>query len=132
MSAPPAQSLVLSFEDARRVVEEHAAQIAPGASECVDLLHASGRILAEPITADRDIPPFPRSTRDGYAVRSRGPDEASRAANRGWRDQSGAEPESNPFGAKSRPGFFDHDRSAGASGRGRGRNGGIHVFAVAE
>jgi molybdopterin molybdotransferase len=24
--------------------------------------------LAEPITADRDIPPFPRATRDGYAV----------------------------------------------------------------
>lgn len=70
MSALPAQSLVLSFEDARRVVEEHAAQIAPGADEVVDLLHASGRILAEAITADRDIPPFPRSTRDGFAVRS--------------------------------------------------------------
>jgi molybdopterin molybdotransferase len=70
MSAPPAQPLVLSFEDARRVVEEHAAQIASGADEVVDLLHASGRILAEPITADRDTPPFPRSTRDGYAVRS--------------------------------------------------------------
>jgi molybdopterin molybdotransferase len=70
MSAPPAQSLVMSFEDARIVVEEHAAQIASGADEVVDLLHASGRILAEPISADRDIPPFPRSTRDGYAVRS--------------------------------------------------------------
>jgi molybdopterin molybdotransferase len=70
MSAPPAQALVLSFEDARLVVEEHAAQNPPGVSEVVDLLHASGRILAEPITADRDIPPFSRSTRDGYAVRS--------------------------------------------------------------
>jgi molybdopterin molybdotransferase len=38
--------------------------------ETVDLLYASGRVLAEPIAADRDIPPFPRSTRDGYAVRS--------------------------------------------------------------
>jgi molybdopterin molybdotransferase len=27
-------------------------------------------VLAEPIAADRDIPPFPRSTRDGYAVRA--------------------------------------------------------------
>jgi len=70
MAAPPAQALILSFEDARSIVEEHAAQIAPGADEVVDLLHASGRILAEAITADRDIPPFPRSTRDGYAVRS--------------------------------------------------------------
>jgi molybdopterin molybdotransferase len=70
MSAPSAQSLVLSFEDARLVVEKHAAQLAPRADEVVELLHTSGRILAEAITADRDIPPFPRSTRDGYAVRS--------------------------------------------------------------
>jgi len=58
----------LSFENARRVVEEHASQTAPGANEAVNLLHAAGRVLAGPITADRDIPPFPRSTRDGYAV----------------------------------------------------------------
>jgi molybdopterin molybdotransferase len=70
MAEAPAQSLVLSFEDARRVVEEHAAQIPRRAYEVVDLVQASGRILAEAITADRDIPPFPRSTRDGYAVRS--------------------------------------------------------------
>ena len=70
MPAPPTQSLVLTFEDARRVVEDHASHLAPGAEETIDLLHAAGRVLAEPITADRDIPPFPRSTRDGYAVRS--------------------------------------------------------------
>jgi len=68
MGAPPTQSLVLTFEDARRVVEEHAPRTAPGGTETVDLLHAAGRILAKPIRADRDIPPFPRSTRDGYAV----------------------------------------------------------------
>jgi molybdopterin molybdotransferase len=70
VAAPPIHSLVLSFEDARRVVEDHASQTAPGGNETTDLLHASGRVLAEPITADRDIPPFPRSTRDGYAVRT--------------------------------------------------------------
>ncbi|HZZ15770.1 MAG TPA: gephyrin-like molybdotransferase Glp [Candidatus Sulfotelmatobacter sp.] len=62
--------LVLTFEDARRVVEEHASQTAPPETETVDLLHAAGRILAEPITADRDLPPFPRATRDGYAARA--------------------------------------------------------------
>lgn len=67
---PPTQALVLTFEDARRVVEEQASQIAPPPSETVDLLSAVNRILAETITADRDIPPFPRATRDGYAVRS--------------------------------------------------------------
>ncbi len=67
---PPTQALVLSFEEARRLVEEQASQIPPPNSETLDLLHAINRILAETITADRDIPPFPRSTRDGYAVRS--------------------------------------------------------------
>ncbi len=70
MAAPPSPSLVLSFEDARRVVEQHASRLSPGAIETVALLNAAGRILAEPIAADRDIPPFPRSTRDGYAVRA--------------------------------------------------------------
>ena len=70
MSAPPLNSIVLSFEDARRIVEEQAALVRAGAVESVDLLAASGRVLAEPVLADRDLPPFPRSTRDGYAVRS--------------------------------------------------------------
>ena len=70
MPAPPIQSLVLTFEDARSVVEKHASQIAPGDIETLHLLQAAGRVLAEPISADRDIPPFPRSTRDGYAVHS--------------------------------------------------------------
>jgi len=33
-------------------------------------LDASGRVLAGEIVADRDYPPFPRSARDGFAVRS--------------------------------------------------------------
>jgi molybdopterin molybdotransferase len=70
MAAPPTQSLVLTFEEARRVVEDHASRLSSGTTETAPLLHAAGRVLAEPITADRDIPPFPRSTRDGYAVRA--------------------------------------------------------------
>jgi len=38
--------------------------------ELVSLDEADGRILAETITADRDYPPFPRSARDGFAVRA--------------------------------------------------------------
>ncbi|MFZ0201458.1 MAG: gephyrin-like molybdotransferase Glp [Candidatus Sulfotelmatobacter sp.] len=68
MAIPPSLSLVLSFEDARRVVEEHASHLSPGAKETIALLDAAGRTLAEPVAADRDLPPFPRSTRDGYAV----------------------------------------------------------------
>lgn len=69
MSAPPISSAILSFEDARRVVEQQAARVQPRGTEFVDLLAAAGRVLVEPVQADRDIPPFPRSTRDGYAVR---------------------------------------------------------------
>ncbi|MHB8216480.1 MAG: molybdopterin molybdotransferase MoeA [Candidatus Sulfotelmatobacter sp.] len=70
MPAPPTQSLILTFEDARRVVEQQASHATPGEHETVDLLQSAGRILAEPLTADRDLPPFPRATRDGYAVRA--------------------------------------------------------------
>jgi molybdopterin molybdotransferase len=80
MSAPPGGSSVLTFQDARRVAEEQAALVLAGkvlagktqagATESEDLLAAHGRVLAEPVHADRDLPPFARSTRDGYAVRS--------------------------------------------------------------
>lgn len=39
-------------------------------TETVALAEAAGRVLAEEIVADRDYPPFPRSARDGFAVRA--------------------------------------------------------------
>jgi len=75
MSPPPAGSTIVSFEEARRVVEQQAeliraSRIQAGETESVDLLAAAGRVLSERVIADRDLPPFPRSTRDGFAVRS--------------------------------------------------------------
>ena len=61
---------VVSFEEARHIVERHAATVSRGESETLEILDASGRMLAEPIDADRDFPPFPRAARDGYAVRA--------------------------------------------------------------
>jgi molybdopterin molybdotransferase len=61
---------ILSFEEARHLVEEHAAEVRPHGRELVGLLDAYGRVLAEPIAADRDFPPFARAARDGYAVRA--------------------------------------------------------------
>ena len=46
----------------------------PRGRETIEIEQAFGRILAEPIFADRDYPPFNRSTRDGFAVRA---DDAS-------------------------------------------------------
>ena len=70
MSANAVFPKILSFEDARQVVEEHALQLPPGRVERLELLEAVGRVLAEPIHADRDFPPFARAARDGYAVRA--------------------------------------------------------------
>ena len=67
---PSAPATILSFEQARHVVEEHAATLRPSGKELLELLDSAGRILAEPVLADRNFPPFPRATRDGYAVRA--------------------------------------------------------------
>ena len=66
----PEPSSILSFEDARHLVEEHAAHLRPYGKELVELLEGAGQILAEPVLADRNFPPFPRAMRDGYAVRA--------------------------------------------------------------
>jgi len=61
---------VVSFEEARHLIEQHAVGVCPGEVETVELLAGLGRVLAEGIVADRDFPPFDRATRDGYAVRA--------------------------------------------------------------
>ena len=65
-----AEATVLSFEEARHVVEEHAARVRPTGTESIELLKSAGRVLAEEVRADRDFPPFARAARDGYAVRA--------------------------------------------------------------
>jgi molybdopterin molybdotransferase len=60
--------MTLNFEDARNCVLRETRAL--GATETVALGDAAGSVLAEAIHADRDYPPFPRSARDGFAVRS--------------------------------------------------------------
>jgi molybdopterin molybdotransferase len=63
---PDARRPVLSVEDARQriLATVHALE-----AERVGLLQAAGRVLAELVAADRDIPPLTNSAMDGYAVR---------------------------------------------------------------
>jgi len=61
---------VLSFEQALAIVLEHAGKVTGCPAEAVPLLDSMGRVLAQPIVADRDQPPFDRATRDGFAVRA--------------------------------------------------------------
>lgn len=58
---------MISVSEATRIIRAHAA---PLAGEALALAEAPGRILAEDIVADTDLPPFDRSQMDGYAVRA--------------------------------------------------------------
>ena len=63
---------VLRFDEATEVISAHTERLARTrpSIERVDLGHASGRVLASPLRADSDQPPFARSTRDGFACRA--------------------------------------------------------------
>jgi molybdopterin molybdotransferase len=61
---------VVSFDEALRIVLSHAAELPKPVSETLPLLDCGNRVLAVPVLADRDQPPFDRSTRDGFAVRA--------------------------------------------------------------
>jgi molybdopterin molybdotransferase len=61
---------IAEFDEALKIVLSHSAELAGGPSESVNLLGCGGRVLAEAVNADRDQPPFDRSTRDGFAVRA--------------------------------------------------------------
>jgi len=58
---------LISVEEALAEILSH---VRPLESERVPILEALGRVLAEEIVADADIPPFDNSAMDGYAVRA--------------------------------------------------------------
>jgi len=70
MPAPSPAENVLNFDEARCCVEDRARSLRPSGQEPLSVLACIGRILAEDIHADRDLPPFRRATRDGFAVRA--------------------------------------------------------------
>lgn len=62
---------LITCQEALGLVAAHIAALSTRRDvERVPLEQALGRVLAQPVHADRDQPPFPRSTRDGYAVRA--------------------------------------------------------------
>ena len=62
---------IVSFDEAHAAVHTYCERLLarPKQIEDVPLLQSLGRVLAGPVAADRDFPPFPRATRDGYALR---------------------------------------------------------------
>jgi len=60
---------LLTLEEAKKVIHQHFKPKPLGVEE-IPLLEAWNRVLAEDVTAKMDIPPFNRSTVDGYAVKA--------------------------------------------------------------
>lgn len=63
---------MISFEEAFEKVLDHTIDVG---TETLPLLSSTHRILAEDIMADRDFPPFNRSTKDGIAINYRAIEE---------------------------------------------------------
>src|SRR5467141_1321634 len=63
---------MLTYEQARnKVIEEVGKRRGPSATTAVSVWDALGLVLAQAVKTDREYPPFDRSTRDGYALRSK-------------------------------------------------------------
>src|SRR3984893_1271343 len=61
---------VVVFDEALKMVLAQAADLQMPVTEQISLLASEDRVLAKAVQADRDQPPFDRSTRDGFAVRA--------------------------------------------------------------
>ena len=80
---------MISVAEAIQIVRQ---QTQPLGTEKIDLPNALGRVLAQEVVADSDLPPFDRSQMDGYAVRAADSTSApvtlriagESAAGRGW------------------------------------------------
>jgi molybdenum cofactor synthesis domain-containing protein len=83
---------MIPVAEAIQIVRDETRQLNP---ESIPLTEALGRILAEDIVADTDLPPFDRSQMDGYAVRAADIAKAptklkiigESAAGRGWHNE---------------------------------------------
>jgi len=60
---------LMSFDEAKNAINQHI-KPQPLGTEEVPLLEAHSRVLSQDVTSDLDIPPFSRSTVDGYAVKA--------------------------------------------------------------
>src|SRR5213083_1505398 len=58
---------MLSVEEA---LEQILSRVRPLGTELVELTAALGRVLAEPVVSRRELPPWPNSSMDGYAIRA--------------------------------------------------------------
>lgn len=65
-----ADERVVSFDEALAIVQAKSAEVRLVSKERIEIYDCLGRVLSSAVRADRDQPPFDRSTRDGFAVRA--------------------------------------------------------------
>src|SRR5437773_4979710 len=83
---------MIPVAEAIRVIEQNVSRLSV---ERIPIAIAVGRVLAEDIVADMDLPPFDRSQMDGFAVRAEDIEDApaelklvgESAAGRGWHNE---------------------------------------------
>lgn len=81
---------MISIAEALKII---ARNVSPLEKETAELSEVCGRVLAEEVVADMDLPPFDRSQMDGYAIRAADAENApvklkivgESAAGNGWR-----------------------------------------------
>lgn len=86
---------MISVAEAINIIRE---KVSPIGGESIALTKARGRVLAQHVTADSDLPPFDRAQMDGYALRSADTAElpvrlalvGESAAGAGWHHELGA------------------------------------------
>ena len=66
MSVAPINNIMVSVEDAENLIRS---ELRDFGSETIPFDAALGRVLAEDLLADRDLPPINRATMDGIAIR---------------------------------------------------------------
>jgi molybdenum cofactor synthesis domain-containing protein len=91
-NSKPYPRIMITVSQALQIIE---AQTRPLGVEAAPLGRAVGRVLAEDVWADSDLPPFDRSQMDGYALRANETETApvklkiagESAAGRGWHQE---------------------------------------------
>ena len=61
---------IVPLKDAQKMLEERLVLCTNGAIEDVSLEKCLGRVLGQDVCSEEDIPPYPRSVMDGYAVKA--------------------------------------------------------------
>jgi len=61
------KKFMIAISEALKIIERETRSLK---TETIDLENSIGRVLAETVTADMDLPPFDRSQMDGFAVKS--------------------------------------------------------------